>query len=169
MSHFSTFRLDQERLDEALPLVGMACPGIERERWLAYGAALARRGGGVMVATASDGAMHGLALYRPEDDLRHGKVIRVDMMLAFELNPTGPVRRSLLAALDLVGQYHEAQGLLLVIAGPGGRATASSSERSLEGVGFRQEAALFWKPSTQTRGGRCASPSTLSSADRPRP
>ncbi|MGZ8282116.1 MAG: hypothetical protein ACXWUN_04070 [Allosphingosinicella sp.] len=146
MPHFRTFRLDPSRLGEALPLVRMAFPDFDRLRWTEYCGNLVRLNGGVLVAATSDEDIQGLAIYHPEDDLRLGRIVRVDAMVAFELNPANPVRQALCAGVDALCDTMEARGILLMMnerdaAGPGSERT-----RIWERAGFRRHGAALWRP-----------------------
>jgi hypothetical protein len=145
MTHLSTMKLTAERLCEALPLLRMALPGLDELRWAAHCEDLARAGGGVLAAAAA-GSLHGIALYRPQSDLRRDMVIRIETMVACELSPAGPVRVALLAAMEELCSEIGARGLVLIIPCAGPRAMASPKSRSLERAGFQPEAALMWRP-----------------------
>jgi hypothetical protein len=149
MSHFLTLQLDPEGLCEALPLLRLALPGLDELRWVAHCEDLVRAGGGVLAVAAADGAFHGVALYRPQSDLCRGKVLRVDMLVAYELSPAGPVRAALLAALEDTCRNVEARGIVLVVPGTGLGTIGNRKGASYEGAGFRSEAALMWRAADQ--------------------
>ena len=144
--HFSTFRLDRERFGDALPLVRMAIPQIDRPRWIAYCEALIRLDGGVLVATAADGGMHGLAIYHPEEDLRLGRIVRVDAMVAFELNPSNPVRLALCEAVAARCSALGASGVMLTVPERDPGDPGSGRARRWASAGFRRHGTALWKP-----------------------
>ena len=151
MPHFAIFELNQGRLCEALPLVRMAVPEIDRPRWTNYCENLIRLNGGVLVATASDDGMHGLAIYHPVEDLRLGWIIRVDAMVTFELNPANPVRKALCEAVEKLCDTMEARGIVLMIAERVSGDPGSSKARGWESAGFRQHGTALWKPERHGR------------------
>ncbi len=151
MSHFSTFQLGPDRVCEALSLLRMALPGLDELRWAAHCEDLASAGGGVLAAATAEGLFHGLALYRPQSDLRRDNVVRIEMLVAYELSPSGPIRASLLAALEDVRRDMGAHGFVLVAPGAGPRTIGPRKGESLGRAGFRLEAALLWKGAEGTR------------------
>jgi hypothetical protein len=151
MSHFLTLQLDPEGLCEALPLLRLALPGLDELRWVAHCEDLVRAGGGVLAVAAADGAFHGVALYRPQSDLRRGKVLRVDMLVAYELSPAGPVRAALLAALEDTCRNVEARGMVLLVPDTGLGTIGNRKSAPFERAGFRSEAALMWRAADQYR------------------
>ena len=156
MSHFLTLQLDPERLCEALPLLRLALAGLDELRWVAHCEDLARAGGGVLAVAAADVAFHGVALYRPQSDLCRGKVLRVDMLMAYEFSPAGPVRAALLAALEDTCRYVEARGIVLVVPDTGPGTIGNRKGAFFERAGFRSEAALIWRAADQFHEiGRC--------------
>lgn len=146
MPHFSTFRLDHARLCEALPLVRMAIPEIDPARWVAYCENLIRLEGGVIVAMAADGGLHGCAIYHPEEDLRLGRIVRVDAMVAFELNPSNPVRLALCEAVAALCSALGAGGVMLTVPARDPGDQGSGKARSWASAGFRRHGTAMWKP-----------------------
>jgi hypothetical protein len=153
MTRFSTFRLDRSRVCEALPLVRMAIAVIDQHRWLEYCEHLIRLDGGVLVVTAGDGGIHGLAAYHPEDDLRLGTIIRVVALVAFELNRANPVRQALCDALDALCDSMDAHGVLLMVSPGSSPDPGSNKARSWESAGFCRYGAALWKPRRLALGG----------------
>jgi hypothetical protein len=145
MPHFLTSALDEERFDEALPLVRMAIPGLDRERWHAHCRQMARQGGGVLAA-AADGALHGIASWHPDEDLRLGKVLRVEMIVALELSSANPVRAALCETLETLCAAHDAVGIALSVPVRDRGGAASSFPESWRRAGFRRQALFICKP-----------------------
>ncbi len=146
MTLFLTSSLDDRRFAEALPLVRMAIPGIEDARWLAHCRQMARLGGGVLAAAAGDSELQGIASWRPDEDLRLGRVLRVEMMVALELSVANPVRTALCDALEALCLVHDAIGvaLSLPIRERDGRPTALPE--TWRRAGFRRQALFMCKP-----------------------
>lgn len=160
MPKFLTFDLFHDRLGEALPLVRMAVPGIDERRWSAHCHQMIRLGGGVLAASAEEGALHGVASWRPEEDLRLGRVLRVEMMVALELSDANPVRTALCDALEALCEGHEAVGiaLSLPVRERDGRPTAFPE--TWRRAGFRRQALFMCKTVGSPRR-----PGTLSLGD----
>jgi hypothetical protein len=124
----------------------MAVPEIDRPRWTDYCENLARLNGGVLVAAASDNGMHGLATYHLVEDLRLGRVVCVDAMVTFELNPANPVRKALCEAIEALCDTMEARGIMLMIAERDSGDQCASKAKGWESAGFRQHGTALWKP-----------------------
>ncbi len=145
MTHFLTYELDEERFDEALPLVRMAIPGLDRERWRAHCRQMARQGGGVL-ATAAGNALHGIASWHPDEDLRLGRVLRVEMIAALELSGANPVRAALCEALEALCVVHDAVGIALSLPLRDRGSAPASFPESWRRAGFRRQAMFMCKP-----------------------
>lgn len=143
MPHFLTSALDEERFDEALPLVRMAIPGLDRQRWRTHCRQMARQGGGVLAA-AADGALHGIASWRPDEDLRLGRVLRVEMIVTLELSDANPVRAALCETLEALCAAHDAVGIALSL--PVRERGAASFPESWRRAGFRRQSLSMCKP-----------------------
>lgn len=102
MSRFTVIHLQEERLDQTLPLVRMAAPLVTAERWRAFAAWLTGNGGGILAAFAGDERPHGIAAYRTEESPIHGRTLRVEPMVTFEINRSAPARAALCQALQLL-------------------------------------------------------------------
>ena len=152
MAKFDTFPIDPDRLGEALPLVRMSIPGITETRWLGHCSQMIRLGGGVIAAAAPDGALHGIASWRPDDDLRLGLVLRVEMMVAIELSAASPVRTALCDALEALCLDHEAVGVALSLPVRGDDQSAAFTD-SWTRAGFRRQALCLCKPLRLPREG----------------
>lgn len=102
MTRFTVIHLQEDQLDQTLPLVRMAAPLVTGERWRRFARALADHGGGILAALAGDGRPHGVAAYRTEESLIHGSVLRVEPMVTFEINRSAPARAALCQGLELL-------------------------------------------------------------------
>ena len=149
MPDFSTSQLEPTRLNEALPLVQMSLRGVDGPRWLSHCAAMARAGGGVLATAAPDGALFGIASWRPDDDLQLGAMLRVELMVAIELSASNPVRISL---CDALGKLCERAGAALSL--PFRRDDLSSAyPASWKRTGFRHQSLFVCRPGLQERVG----------------
>lgn len=111
--HFSAFHLDAQSAPEAFPLIRIAMPGLEQRRWIEHCDTVVHQGGGVLGAFAGDRALHGIAAYWPDADLRLGRVLRVDPLVTFELGPTSQVRLTLCRAIELLCRGLGARGMVV--------------------------------------------------------
>lgn len=100
MPRFTVIKVGADRLDSTLPLVRMAAPLTSAWEWQAYVESLSANGGGLLAAFARDGRPHGIAAYRIEDDLAHGRTLRVEPMVTFEINRSAPARAALCEGLE---------------------------------------------------------------------
>lgn len=104
MPDLTVEHLSKQRLSEAWPLLVTGAVGCIPTWWANESAALIHRGGGVLVARASDGLIHGLATYEPLAGTGHKRVLAVDSLITVELNTKQPTRKQLLRELDLLAQ-----------------------------------------------------------------
>lgn len=144
MTEFKAFPLTSDRMGEALPLIRMSVPGMSETRWLAHCDQTIRQGGGVLAAAAPDGTLHGVASWRPDDDLRLGRVLRVEMMAALELSAANPVGTALCGALEALCPDHDAFGIALSLPVRGD--DQSAFPESWRRAGFRRQALFVCKP-----------------------
>lgn len=172
MTHFLTTQLDDDRFREALPLVRMAIPGIDERRWFAHCYQMIRLGGGVLAAATKDAALHGVASWRPEEDLRLGRVLRVEMMVAFELSLANPVRTALCDALEALCGDHDAIGVALSLPIRERDGQPTSFPETWRRAGFRRQGLFMCKPVKPGRRSPGAPPEgarlrLVDAADRP--
>lgn len=135
--------LEGPALEAAFPLVWVSAPDLDRRQWSQHCDHLVRLGGGILGAAAEDGALLGIAAYRPDRHLRHGAILRVDMLVAFELAGADEVRSALYTAVELIAHGLGAGGVALTVPGRGyGDPGSSKSEKwarlglELDSVGF---------------------------------
>ena len=93
-------QLDRSDLDQAWPLVNCTSRIPSLLGWRRFAGHLFERGGGVVGIAAPDGHFHGIATYEPIAEKRSGRLLQVDILVAFELSRRAPVRRALCEALD---------------------------------------------------------------------
>ena len=104
MPEFRLSHLSPDQMDMAYGLVRIAMPETHLPEWQSYARSLLGSGGAVLALTAPDGTIHGLASYMPEPSLRHGKVLRVDTFIAFELSRRAPARKALCDGLQATAE-----------------------------------------------------------------
>jgi hypothetical protein len=136
MVTLATFGMKKQNLADAYALIRMADPALTETRWIAHAEGLIDAGGGVIGAAASGGPLLGLASYRTESDLRRGRVLRVDPIMACELGSGAPVRRALIDALTQLAKGLDCDALLVpgpcaCIAGDGARRLAAWQQLGL--------------------------------------
>ncbi|MGZ8286187.1 MAG: hypothetical protein ACXW27_08750 [Allosphingosinicella sp.] len=119
MARFTVIHLQESRLDETLPLVRTAAPLVTAERWRQFARSLRDSGGGILAAFAGDGPAHGVAAYRLEESLVHGRTLRVEPMITFELSRSAPARAALCRALELLALDKECDSLIVSAASRG--------------------------------------------------
>lgn len=100
MQHFTISQPGPGVIAQAYPLVRMTAPEVTLEQWREHAGRLFATGGGILAVSAGDSSLLGLATYRPEEDLRHGRVLRIDTIVTFELSHTSPARQALCEGLD---------------------------------------------------------------------
>lgn len=137
MPDLSLCRLCERELADAYPLVRFATR-VTAERWTSFARALIAAGGGAIAARADDGCLHGIAIFRPLDSLRHVRCLYVELLVVFELTRRSPVHDLLCAALDRVARELDCPSILLTL--PAGRRAGRAPWRgpglSLEAMGF---------------------------------
>ena len=119
MSRFTVVHLHENRLDEALPLVRTAAPLVTAERWRQFSRSLRDSDGGILAAFAGDGRAHGVAAYRLEESLVHGRTLRVEPMVTFELSRSARARAALCQALELLALAKGCDSLIISTASRG--------------------------------------------------
>jgi hypothetical protein len=98
MPELSVLQLSECQLAHAFPLV-RAAARVTSDRWEAFGRELIAAGGGILAIQADDGCLHGLAAFRRCETLRHDVSLQVEILVAFELSRSAPVRRALCEAI----------------------------------------------------------------------
>lgn len=150
MPNFTVSLLSGAQIREAWPLIRMAAPEVPLERWEDYARSLLERGGGLLGLFAGDATLHGAATFLPEDDLRHGRALRVDNIVTFELNRSAPARRVMCEALDLIAEGFGCAAVILTMGSRGYADPASPKAEGWHRLGLELDAVLFAK--TLARG-----------------
>jgi len=144
MPNLSVLSIGRERLAQAYPLIRSAAR-VTPERWQEFGEELIAHGGGVLIATAEDGCVHGVAAFRPSGNLRHLRSLEVDIIVAFELRCGARVRDSLRAALDEIAINQGCRSVNLTMAAKAYGDPASPARTGLEQLGLTLETVSFVK------------------------
>lgn len=136
MRRFTVIHLQKNQLDAALPLVRVAAPSLTPERWRAFVEAACCAGGGILAAVAGDSRPHGVAAFRPEETLGHGRSMRVEPIITFEMNQAAPARAALCQALELLALARGCDTLIVSTGSRGYADTQSSKALAWAGLGF---------------------------------
>ena len=145
MPDFTVSHLQAGQIAEAYALVRMAAPEVEPERWQAFADSQLGRHGGVLGVFAGDSTLHGVAAYRPDESLRHGRTLRVDTIVTFELNRSAPAREALCEALALLGRALDCASVTVAMPGRGYADPASAKAAPWSALGLALDAVLFVK------------------------
>jgi hypothetical protein len=92
-------QLDREDVARAWPLVRSKSRLSSLSGWNRFAHDLFERSGGIIAVSAEDGCLHGIATYEPITKGNSGRVLHVEIMVAFELSRRAPVRQALCDAL----------------------------------------------------------------------
>ena len=92
-------QLDREDVARAWPLVRSKSRLSSLSGWNRFAHDLFERSGGIIAVSAEDGCLHGIATYEPITKGNSGRVLNVEIMVAFELSRRAPVRQALCDAL----------------------------------------------------------------------
>lgn len=137
MPDLSLCRLAEGELAEAYPLIRWAT-AVTAERWTSFAHALMAAGGGALAVRADDGCLHGIAVFRPLDSLRHEHCLYVELLVTFELTGRSCVHRLLCSALDEVARELSCPSILLAL--PAARRASRTPWREpglrLDAIGF---------------------------------
>lgn len=142
---FASFALTADQIGVVFPLVQTAIPEIDLDRWrnfvrpLVEGSAPSVSCGAIGLRNGA-GYICGLLIFRADHDLRHGKVLAVDLFVALDL-------LSEEEAADALLQAAEAKARELHCAATHIRldATQRSLPRRLADAGHRKRADVFCK------------------------
>jgi hypothetical protein len=112
-AHISIERLSEERVQEAWPVLLMSRAVLTPDWWQNEARALIRRGGGVLVARAIDGSIHGLATYECVEPPRCRRLLAVERLVTVELNRTQPTRAALRDCLEVMAMEKGCASLVI--------------------------------------------------------
>lgn len=136
MNRFTVIHLQEDRLDQTLPLARMAAPLVTPEQWREFACSLSDKKGGILAAFAGDGRAHGVAAYRLEESLVHGLTLRVEPMVTFELSRSAPARAVLCQALELLAAAKGCGSLMIATASRGYADPQSPKSGAWASLGF---------------------------------
>lgn len=136
LARFTVIHLPRAKLDEALPLARMAAPMLTAERWRRFARVLDKCSGGVLAAFASDGRPHGFAAYWVDESIVHGRILRVEPMVTFEIGRSAPVRAALCSALESLAKAKACEHLVISMASRGYADARSVKSRAWAALGM---------------------------------
>ena len=152
MVRFTANKLSLRESATVYALVRTALPEVEPEQWLDFSSWLEEQGGGVLAVIAGDSAPVGMAAFRPDRSLRHGHMLKVELLVAFELHRSAPVRAALIEALEQIARELGCESLGLAL--PRG-ASSDAGERAAapwEALGHARDCLLLVRPLARTAG-----------------
>ena len=136
MTRFTVTHLPEDRFDVALPLVRMAAPLTTAQTWREFVRTLFAGTGGILAAFAGDGRPHGIAGYCPDVSLLHGKMLRVEPLVTFEISDSAPVRAALCEGLELLARAKGCSAIIISAASRGLVDLQNSKMRGWDSLGF---------------------------------
>jgi hypothetical protein len=142
MSSLVVKELELDRMAEAYPLIRRTAR-VSSDQWTKFGRDLVSKGGGVLAAFAEDGRVHGVAAYLPVISLKHGQVLRVEAIAAFELGHVSIVRNVLSSALDKMARQRGCDVVMISLEARGLTSPRSRRRRSWEALGLTAETMEF--------------------------
>jgi hypothetical protein len=113
MTQFTVVNLPEDKYDVALPLVRMSAPLTTLHHWREFVRTLFAGTGGILGAFAADDRPLGIAAYCPDHTLLHGRVLRVEPLVTFEVNRAAPVRSALCETLEALARDKACEAIIL--------------------------------------------------------
>lgn len=109
VAHFLAGPLIREHIAQAFPLISLEVPGLTIDRWQAFARARMRsehwKGDrGILTVRNPAGYIHGLAVYKVEDDLRHGRALMANPVVTARSAGSGEVVAVLIEAMGKVAR-----------------------------------------------------------------
>lgn len=117
MAHFTVRALKKEELAAAWPIVRSSNVHANLDWWLTDATELIADRGGVLVALAQDGAIHGVATFKAPHDSAGEKILSIPMLITFELSGSAPARHALVKTLERIAIKLECTHVVLPLAG----------------------------------------------------
>ena len=117
MAHFTVRALKRGELAAAWPIVRSSNLHANLDWWLSDADELFTGGGGVLVALAQDGSIHGVATFTGADSSSGDKVLTIPMLITFELSGRAPARDALVSALERIATKLECTHVVLPLVG----------------------------------------------------
>lgn len=143
---FTTLPLPAAHVDLAYPLVSAALPGVDLLRWREYadiagGEAEHSRG---IIGLRGDGDyLCGVMAFHVGEDLRHGRVLSVDLFIALDLVNEGHAIRTLLDVAETKAREMRCAAVQISI-----NSDHKGLSDTIENAGYVSEARLLHKPVT---------------------
>ena len=133
--------IDKDGLARVYPLIRSATR-VSLERWEEFGRELLGIGGGVVAVLAPDRCVHGVAAYRPRMNLRHERILDVEVIVAFDLRGDDIVRDTLCRELGRIGGERGCTTLHFTVDARNAE-PESRARLGLERLGLKLETAAF--------------------------
>lgn len=114
MADFIVQALKTNELSEAWPIVRSG-PYPNVDWWLFEAAEMIANGGGVLVARAPDGRIHGVATF--EAPANAATVLTIRLLISLELSRSAPARAALLKSLERIARRLDCSHVILPLAG----------------------------------------------------
>ena len=149
MVWFSVKHLQEDQFDAVYPLVRIAAPKLSSDDWRHFARRLLTGEGGILTVASGDGPPYGMAVYRVEYSLRHGRALQVELIVTFEINRQAPARAALCEMLELIGYAKDCENLMLSTASKGYAASHSPKADLWAGLGLNVDSVVFTKPLTR--------------------
>jgi hypothetical protein len=117
VAQFTVRALKKNELVAAWPIVRSSNLHANLDWWLTAAAELIAGDGGVLVALAQDGTIHGVATFKAPDNPARGHALEIPMLITFELSSRAPARAALVKVLERIATKLECTHLVLPLAG----------------------------------------------------
>ena len=148
MVWLSVKHLQENQFDAVYPLVRTAAPRLSPDDWRHFARRLTASEGGILTVASGDGPPYGVAVYRVDYSLRHGRTLEVELIVTFELNRQAPARAALCGMLELVAYAKDCETLMLSTASKGYAASHSPKADLWASLGLDVDSVVFTKPLT---------------------
>lgn len=148
MVWLSVKHLQEDQFDAAYPLVRIAAPELSPDDWRHFARRLTAGEGGILTVASGDGPPYGLAVYRVDYSLRHGRTLYVELIVTFEINLQAPARAALCEMLELIGLAKDCESLTLSTTSKGYAASHSPKADHWAALGLAVDSVLFTKKLT---------------------
>lgn len=117
MVHFTVRALRTDELAAAWPIVRSANLHANLDCWLSDADELIAGRGGILVALAEEGTIHGVATFKAPELPTRDNVLSIPMLITFELSSGAPARNALIKALERIASKLECTHVELPLAG----------------------------------------------------
>ena len=139
---------------QAYPLVQSASPQLTLDQWLGYVRGLSEDGqddsqaGGVMSVQNLDGYIYGIYCHAVENDIQHGKVLKVSNFVAANLYDSTSVMDGLIGSMNTVARDHGCAAVHVDLPEEAKREPrpAEGVVSQLKGAGYHVESVALCRP-----------------------